>query len=183
HDPTSLVLKRTPHPGWGSVHPPPSGSDATRKNTTRLHRLRVDFVTAADGAPGLGRAAFFDHGLVNRAIPVDSGRDVARRHRIRIVGAQTRDLARSEEIRDDVALLALERDRVADVVPARFEHPLDEAVELGQDVRRRILELLLQRRPLTLPFVPIEAGLQHSPILYALPAFQTSRSRGLECRR
>jgi hypothetical protein len=66
-----------------------------------------------------------------------------------------------EVLRHDVALLAFESDLVVERVTVAGEHTAHEVVERGERLRRRGLQLRLERLPLRLPLAAIEARLHH----------------------
>ena len=88
-----------------------------------------------------------DEIVEDRAIAVDRGGDVARRELVGAALVRLLDLARGEELGDDLALLALADDRIVDVVARLLEHPRDEIVELGERARRVVVEVRPRSRP------------------------------------
>jgi len=107
------------------------------------------------------RRVLLQQELVDRPVPVHGRGDVARRDTVGIVGEQSRDLARRQELGEDLATVPLAGDRVVEREAALLEHLPDEQIELGQDVARGILQLLGQRLPAALPFVAVESRFEH----------------------
>jgi len=105
-------------------------------------------------------AALDDEVLVQRAITLDSGSDIARVD-VCVLVDQSRGLVGGEELRDDVAIVTVAHDRVVDRVAAGLQHLVDEAVDLGQRFGRGRLEVLLELLPPTLPLVFVQSRLEH----------------------
>src|SRR4029079_10387758 len=121
----------------------------------------------------LGSAAHGNQIFVHLAIAVYRSSDVAWRDSVGTVGDEARDLPRGEEVGHDLAFVTLAHHRIVDRVPALVQHPLDEVVELGKDVDRRILQLFLERGPLALPLVTAQPRLLHALLVRRRPGFQT----------
>ena len=71
------------------------------------------------------------------------------------------DLAGSQELGDDLPLVAVADDGVGQVVAGLLEHPIDEVVEIGQRGRRVVVQLLVERGHLAFPLVPVDSGVVH----------------------
>src|SRR4029453_16916783 len=122
----------------------------------RLVRLRVP-----GGAAGLRRAARRDQVVEDRSVAVARSGDVAGRDLLASRLDEARDLARREELGNDLALVAFLTDWIGDRVAALDKHPFHELVDVGQGLGGCVGELLLEGLPLALPLVPIEARLDH----------------------
>jgi hypothetical protein len=94
------------------------------------------------------------------AIALDRGGDVSGIDLLPVVG-QTRNLMRGEILRHHAAIVSFADNRVVNRVPTGLEHLMNEAIDLGQRLGRRRLEVVLELLPLTLPFVLIQARLDH----------------------
>ncbi|MFN2469023.1 MAG: hypothetical protein ABR521_12950 [Gaiellaceae bacterium] len=83
------------------------------------------------------------------------------------------EAARLPELRDDVTFDPLDGHLVVDRIAARLHHPLDEVAELGQRLLGRLLHERLQGLPLRLPFVLVEARLEHGSSMVCGGGFET----------
>jgi hypothetical protein len=96
-------------------------------------------------------------------VPVsrDRGADVARVDRLAAIG-QPSNPSRLEELREQLGLRRLLDCVLRERQLARDHHPLDQAVQLGQRLGRRIRDERLERQPLGLSLVPVHTGLDHA---------------------
>src|SRR5437763_3566138 len=92
----------------------------------------------------LARRAHRNDVLEDGPVAVERGRDVTRRDLVGPALDRPRELARSEELAHDLALVPLERNRIVEVVPGLLEHPRDERVELRQRLRRILAQPLFE---------------------------------------
>src|SRR4051794_21569134 len=91
------------------------------------------------------RAAAGDDVVEHRPVAVDRSGDVTRPDVALVLLDELRDLARSEELGDDLALIAFPHDGIGELVPGLLEHALEQPVELRQGLRRVLAELVLER--------------------------------------